>query len=170
LASFALTFLAMEDHARAMEFADLRAGTGWADNIQMQILLHQKNYEDARRVAERLAADASWPARFVRARFEDRPAGEIAHLADDYIAQNVRVFRDPESSYLDGALMAFCGHHERALDLIGRAIRGGYAAYPNVETDPLLDSLRSRPEYPALVTAGRRVQQGLIEHLGERPA
>jgi len=169
LASFALTFLAMEDHGRALQFLGLRAGSGWADNTLMQVLLHQQNHADALPIAERLSADPSWPARFVRAFLEGRPAGEVASAADRYIEHNVRVFRDPESSYLDGALLAFCGQHEKAIHLIGRAIRGGYAAYPNLETDPLLQSLRSRPEYAEFVTAGRRVQQDFIEYLRGSP-
>ena len=173
LATFALTFLAMEDHGRALEFLALRAGTAWADNIRMQILLHQRNHAEALRIAERLSADASWPARFVRDFLRGRPAQEVARISDEYIEQNVRVNRDPESSYLDGALLALCGLQARALDLIGRAIRGGYCAYPNLETDPLLESIRGRPEYRSLVAEGQRAQQAFIEYLrdsGMHPA
>ncbi len=116
-------------------------------------------------MAERLASDPSWPAGFVLAFLQHRPAAEVASIAERYVEQNLRVSRDPESSYLDGALLVACGLHEQGLALLDHAVRGGYAAYPNLEIDPLLEGIRTHPQYDALVLAGRAVQHGFIEYL-----
>ena len=153
----ALTYLALEEHDRALFFLELRKGMAWAENIRMFVHLHRGATRDAAAVARTIASDPVWPAAFVAAFLEDQPGSEVAQLAGDFVEHNVRVLRDPESSFLDGTLLSFCGQTDLALTLIRNAIRGGYLAYPNLQTDPLLEKIRGTTAFEDLVLeAGKR--------------
>lgn len=160
----ALTYLALLEYERSLDFLALREGTAWAENVRMFIFLHRGSASDALSTARRIASDPVWPARFVLAFLEGQPAGEVHRLATEFISQNVRVLRDPESSFLDGTLMSFCGQPELALTLIGNAIRGGYLAYPDLQTNPLIKAIRDTNEFAELVADARTRQGEFLSH------
>lgn len=160
----ALTYLALEEYERALDFLALREGRAWAENVRMFIFLHQGARADALAAARRILLDPVWPARFVVAFLENRPADDVRRLAAEFITGNVRVLRDPESSFLDGTLMCYCGLPDLALSLIQNAITGGYVAYPNLLTDRLLVNMRTMPEFDPLVADARARQKAFVDY------
>jgi hypothetical protein len=85
------------------------------------------------------------------------PPSEIAVLAG-----SVRPFDDPELNYFAAAHLAYCGHTEAAVDLLTRAIKGNYCAYPSVESDPLFATVRAAPQYGEIHAAGRACQEAFL--------
>lgn len=169
IAHAALTYLALQEYDRALDFLELRSGTAWAENTRMHILLHKQAVDDALAVARKLAPDPAWPARMVAAFLEGRSRSEIARLAEEYVKTNIRVVRDPESSYLDGALMAHCGEVERAVAMIRSAIRGGYFCYRNLQRDPLIGNIRGLAEFSLLLEEARAGHESFVSYLN-RPS
>ncbi|MBW3563608.1 MAG: protein kinase [Acidobacteria bacterium] len=161
----ALTYLALQEYDRALDFLELRSGTAWAENTRLHILLHKGAVDDALAVARSLAPDPAWPARLVAAFLEGRSRSEIARRAEEYVETNIRVARDPESSYLDGALMAHCGEVERAVAMIRSAIRGGYFCYRNLQRDPLIGSIRGLAEFSLLLEEARAGHDSFVSYL-----
>jgi serine/threonine protein kinase/TolB-like protein/tetratricopeptide (TPR) repeat protein len=53
---------------------------------------------------------------------------------------------DVEQVHWNAGIFAYVGEHEVALDVLRRAIDGGYCSYPHMDTDPLFASLRGDSE------------------------
>ena len=54
---------------------------------------------------------------------------------------------DVEQVHWNAAIFAYAGEHEVGLNVLRRAIDGGYCSYPHMDTDPLFASLRADPEF-----------------------
>ncbi|MBC7896607.1 MAG: protein kinase, partial [Cytophagaceae bacterium] len=76
----------------------------------------------------------------------------------DSLASLVRE-NEPETNYFAASHFAWCGRTTEALNLLDRAIRGGYCSWPVIDTDPYLASIRSRPEFAALRTRAAACQK-----------
>jgi len=62
-----------------------------------------------------------------------------------------RDVRDPEALYKIAQAYAALGDPASALHALERSIDGGFFAYPYQKTDPLLDPLRTSPEFTRLL-------------------
>ena len=69
---------------------------------------------------------------------------------------------DPENRYWDAALIAACGKQDIAVRLVKSAIEGRYCAYAALQTDPLMASLRSTPEFAPLLSAAKECQNKFL--------
>ena len=70
---------------------------------------------------------------------EHRPAREV-----DSLALAVKPSPDPEMNYFSAAHLAYCGHTAVAIEMLKRAIAGGYCSYPAIDSDPLLPIAEKR--------------------------
>ena len=59
-------------------------------------------------------------------------------------------------------MLAFVGKKDAAVHMIRMAIEQNYCAYSNLENDPLLDTLRSAPEFADLLKAARYCEEPLV--------
>jgi len=57
------------------------------------------------------------------------------------------LLNDPEQVYWNASIFAFAGEYEVGLQVLRRAIDGGYCSYPFMETDPLFAGLRADPDF-----------------------
>ena len=71
--------------------------------------------------------------------------------------------RDAEPKYYNAGRFAFCGHSEAALRLLKKSVEENFLAYPAMDHDPLLVSIRDRPEFAAIRAEAIRRQNGLPE-------
>ena len=70
---------------------------------------------------------------------------------------NKRAVGDPEAAYKIAQAYAAFGDAPAALRVLDRSVNGGFFPYPYLANDPLLDSLRRKPEFVhALDTARQR--------------
>jgi tetratricopeptide (TPR) repeat protein len=63
---------------------------------------------------------------------------------------------DPEAIYKIAQAYAVSGYKASALRVLKRSLENGFFPYPYLETDHLLDSLRSETEFLALLNAARK--------------
>ncbi len=77
---------------------------------------------------------------------------------------------DVEQVHWNAGIFAYVGEHEVALDVLRRAIDGGYCSYPHMDTDPLFASLRADPEFAQgwaeARTAGKACHERFLRETG----
>jgi tetratricopeptide (TPR) repeat protein len=71
-------------------------------------------------------------------------------------------YPDPEGLYFLGRELAYLGETDRALAVLGRAVEGGFYAFPAMARDAWLDSLRAEPGFGPIV---RRAEERRREAL-----
>jgi len=92
-----------------------------------------------------------------------RPSEGLAVLLDVETKINQREVGEPEAVYKIAQAYAVLGDRPSALRVFRRALGGGFFPYPYLLTDPLLDNLRSEPEFGQLVNAALQRQQAFIK-------
>ena len=101
-----------------------------------------------------IPAFQTW-ARFILAWLDRRPADMRANRE---ALGALEVMDDPEAMFQEGWLFGDVGEHDRALELLGRAVDKGYFAAPTLARSPSFDAIRGRPEFRDLLAraeAGR---------------
>ena len=165
--SCAFTFMDLGKYDRATDFVRLDAGSGWAVTAQWHILVRQGKDQEALHLLQQAPQEYRDP--IAEACVEHRPANEIASLSRDEVARNMAL-RDSESKFWEGTEMAFCGQKEAALSLVHRAVDQGYCAYPALDTDPLLASIRVTPEFAGIRSTAMECQKKFLGHRAEQKA
>ena len=102
----------------------------------------------------------------VEACLERRPASEIEALAK--AAQTFPV-SDVERRYTTAEFEALCGRNEAALELLHRAVEGGYCSYPAIDFDPLFASLRHTAEFQGIRSAAIDCQKKFLAYRNQHP-
>lgn len=80
------------------------------------------------------------------------------------IESDPRSLRDAEELYRNAEILSLCGQADAAARELQKAITGGYCAYPAMDKDPLLDGVRSRPQFAGLRQAAIECQQKFLAH------
>jgi DNA-binding winged helix-turn-helix (wHTH) protein/TolB-like protein len=71
---------------------------------------------------------------------------------------------DGEGFYRNAAVLAYCGKSEAALRILRKAIQGNYCSYPAMDHDPLLNSIRQKPEFAELRKGGEECHENFLAH------
>jgi hypothetical protein len=79
-------------------------------------------------------------------------------------AAGVMATRDSELKYFAAANLADCGHPALALRLLRRAVEQNYCAYPTMEKDPMLASVRGTAEFAEIRKMGADCQKRFLAH------
>jgi serine/threonine protein kinase/tetratricopeptide (TPR) repeat protein len=145
---------------RAMDFLRLDPGSGWvAANLPLHYERAGKRAE-ARTSAEKMSVDDPVRGSMVACLSLSSPAQvdkEVRAATPGFLADP-----DPENRYWDAALIAACGKQDIAVRLVKSAIEGRYCAYAALQTDPLMASLRSAPEFGQLLSAAKACQNNFL--------
>lgn len=157
LRSCAFAFFELGQNERALDYLNLDAGSEWSSNVKPAVLLRDGQTDAAREAARNMSNHATWFGRILLACLEDRPASEMNKLVLDSETA-LMAQRDAEFRYHQGAIMAYCGQMDVAVRLLKSAIQQNYCSAQALEKDPALRGLRNRPEYEALLTAGKECQ------------
>jgi hypothetical protein len=83
---------------------------------------------------------------------------------------NDRGVGDPEASYKIAQAFAVLGDGKSALRVLKNSIDSGFFSYPYFMTDPLLDSLRTSPEFDKLMAAARQRHEAFAKAFFNQPA
>ena len=87
----------------------------------------------------------------------------------DNWVEDTLALEDGEQPYWTAAILAYLGEHETALGLVEVSIERSYCSYPFMETDPLLEGLRSdaslATEYARVRDAGRACHEAFMAHI-----
>ena len=165
LRNCALTFGAMNNPARALDFLDIDAGSSWFYANAPRLYLRQGKLAEARENAQKLPPEdpegALYKACFARSSTSEATFPEsdpVLRKTESVMISNP----DPENVYLFAADMSYCGEKDSAVRMLKKAIAHNYCSYETLQKDPLLNPLHNRPEWPELLAAGKQCQDKFL--------
>jgi hypothetical protein len=159
--SCAWAFAYIGETARAKEFVQTDAGSEWANFVMPSIYLRENKLKEAREAVKRMSNAERYHRDLMEAAVGLRPAAELDRIAQQDATLAV-AGDDPEFSYIQGSILAYAGKKDAAVHMIRMAIEQNYCAYSALENDPLIDKLRSTPEFADLLKAARFCQEPLL--------
>jgi len=155
------TFLYLGKTERAREYILLDAGSEWANWVMPAILMREGKLKEARDAVKKVPAGVRYHRDLTEAVLGVRSASDLDRLAQEDTT-SLAAGDDPETSYQRGAELAYAGKKEAAVHMLRMAIEQNYCAYSALENDPLLERLRSAPEFADLLHAARFCQEPLL--------
>ena len=159
--SCAWVFMYMGDTHRAWQYVSLDAGSEWANWAMTSIFLREGKLSQARDAVKKLPP----LPRFNRALLEAAVGLRNQQALDQISSELVTTLPgkgDPETLYQTGSILAFAGEDQAALRMIRSAIEGNYCSYSALRNDPLLATLRAKPDYKGLLEAARSCQEPIL--------
>jgi len=157
--SCAWAFMELGRTERAAQFLQLDAGSEWVNYATPSLLLRQGKIAEAREAVKRMPTTPRYHRNLLEACLNNN-TGELDRLAKE-AAANPPAEADPELSYYQGAIFAFCGKKEAAFHMLSVAIEQNYCAYSNLLSDPLMRSLHSERQFDEILTAAHQCQQAV---------
>jgi TolB-like protein len=152
----AVTLMGLGDYEGARGYLDLDPGSEMTRALTIHLLVRSGRETEALALSPpRMAQWTSY--KLLLGCVAKRPAAEIATLA-----AAVKPNADPETNYFAAAHLGYCGLTDQSLDLLGRAIRGGYCSYPIMTSDPFFAAIRTTPQYSAVREAGAACHQAFL--------
>ena len=162
LRSCGVVYMWMNDDAKAVDYYRLDAGSEYQKRWDALLRLRRGDPEPMRRLAAS-PSFGDW-ATILSGPGAERDRAVAA--AEQISLQD----RDPEGRYTYAGLIAHAGYPDAALRLLRSAIEGNYLVVRAMDEDPLLDSIRSRPEFAAIRAEAVRRQKEFLAKRGAPPA
>ncbi len=158
--SCAWAFMELGRVDRAYDFIQLDAGSEWANYITVSLLLREGRTSQLRDAVKRVSNSPHYHRDLLEACVGMRPPSELDRLAHDAETGGPSD-PDPELSYYQGAIFAYCGKKEAAFHMLKTAIELNYCAYSNLLSDPLLRGLHNDRRFDELLTSAHACQQAV---------
>jgi serine/threonine protein kinase/DNA-binding winged helix-turn-helix (wHTH) protein len=156
LRSCGVAFLKHGDYDKALEYFNLDTNTDWNHALTIDVLLREGKEREALEVSRpNIGAWTSYD--MLLACVAHKPPADIAALA-----KRVDPEDDPESNYFAASHLAYCDQTAAALDMLKRAVKANYCAYPAMDIDPMFSSIRSQPEYAEIRSIGKSCQDTFL--------
>jgi TolB-like protein len=163
LASCGYIFVAAGRYDRAMDYFQLEAGNDYEKHGEAEVLLRRGRQDAALSLVGTLGREPFYGRQLLEPCLQHRPPAEIAAGAQ-LVQSMIMADFDPFPKYLLSAWDSLCSQPALSVGALRRAIEQNYCAYPQMETDPLLESLRKMPEFVDLRAAGIACQKRFLEH------
>ena len=159
--SCGITFIELGNYRRARsDFVRKDHSSEWSKAITIELAMREGNPDEALRIgAPAMAWGNSY--KMLLACAQHRPAAEIAALVP-----GVTMDDDPEATYLFAGHLSYCGQTEEALQFLYSAVKGNYCSYPVMDTDPMLEKVRTAPRFAELRAAGIACQTSFDSQRG----
>ncbi len=158
--SCAWAFMELSRFDRARDFIKLDAGSEWANYITASLLLREGRIAEAREAVKHMSNAPHYHRDLMEACVGLRPPSELDRMAHDAETSQPSD-PDPELSYYQGAIFAYCGKKAAAFHMLKTAIELNYCSYSNLLSDPLLRGLHSDRQFDELLTAAHACQQAV---------
>ncbi len=156
--SCASTFDALGNHARAMEFLQLDAGSEWVTRNLVRHYILVGNLGQARQEAEKLGDQRN---RLYKVCLAHAPSAEVDNIAKEFAPQAL-ANPDAENRYWFANSFAFCGQKDMALRLLKSSIAGHYCAYTDLQNSPMFANLRGSPEFTQVLSAAKQCRDDFL--------
>jgi len=163
LASCGNIFLAAGRYDRAMDYFQLEAGNDYEKHGEVEVLLRQGKQDAALDLVRTLGMEPFYGRQLLEPCLQHRSPAEIAAGARPVHAATMAL-QDPFPKYNGSAWNSFCNQPALSVIELRRAIEQNYCAYPQMETDPLLENMRKMPVFAELRAAGIACQKRFLEH------
>ena len=157
--SCAWAFMELGNTERAAEYLQLDSGSEWAAYALPSLLLREGKVNEAREAVKKMPTTPRYHRDLLEACVGLRP-GTLDQMAQQ-AETGLPTEPDPENSYYQGSIYAYCGKNKAALHMFTLAIELNYCAYSNLLSDPLLTKLHSDPEFNKVLTAASDCQSGV---------
>jgi len=157
--SCAWSFMELGKFDRAMNFVQLDAGSEWFASMMPALLLREGKVADARQAVKHMPA-VPYHRDLLVACLQG-PTSELDRMAREAETSQPSD-PDPELSYYQGSIFAFCGKKEAAIHMLKSAVEQNYCAYSNLRSDPLLAKLRGTPEFSQLLSTAKECQNTVL--------
>jgi eukaryotic-like serine/threonine-protein kinase len=158
--SCAWAFMELGKFDRARDFIQVDAGSEWAKDAIPSLLLREGRLAEAREAVKHMTDVPQHHRELLEACVGLRPPSELDRMAHD-AETSQGSDPDPEASYYQGAIYAYCNKKDAALHMLKTAIESNYCAYSNLLSDPLLRGLHSDRRFDELLTAAHNCQQAV---------
>ena len=149
--SCALVFDLLGNTDRGMDFLRLDQGSRW---VSINLPLHYERAGkrgEARESAKNLSTGDPF-SKLLLSCLDQAPAATINAELNEVISTFL-ADPDAENRYWNATLVAVCGREDTTVRLLKSAIDGHYCAHTALQSDPLLKTLRGKPEFVQLVSA-----------------
>ena len=147
---------------RAKEYLALDPGSEWSNSILVSVLLREGKTQEAREALKQMTDNPTWMKAFLEACMDGKPTAETDKMAEQ-IEASLLSEKDSELKYHQAGLLAYCGKKPIALRFLQKAVAENYCAYSGLQSDPLLVSLRSEPDFKTLVANAGGCQKKVKE-------
>jgi len=161
--SCAFSSILKADYAGAQIYIRLDEHSGFGAMLRMVIALRTGNKPAALAESNAVSQGGFQFAELARIYLNHAPEAELRKAAAA-LEVEPRSARDPETLYVNAAVLSFSGQAGAALRQLRKAIQGNYCSYPAMDLDPLFDPIRQLPEFAALHQAARQCQQNFLAH------
>jgi len=162
-----LTYLLSGDYERTEELAARAGSLLWSNDVLARVELMRGNSQQALRL---------WSRQIDPSAGRLRRDAVVACLEGDHgdaterrwleSFEEVLATHDPEWHYLSAGLFAYCGHSDRALELLRRAAYGGCCVDPSPHVDPLLASLSGTREIEVIRGISQECRERFARRIG----
>jgi DNA-binding winged helix-turn-helix (wHTH) protein/TolB-like protein len=165
LASCGNVFMALNKHDRAREYFQLVSGTEYQRSGEVEILLREGKYDVALQTLKSLPTTVSFYGRqYLEPCLLHRSPSAAEAEESRKLREGLMADDDPGPKYSLGAWYSLCGQPDLAYPALRQAIAQNYCAYPEMETDPLLEKVRATPEFAEIRSSGIACQQHFLEN------
>ena len=163
LASCGHIFLAAGRYDRAMDYFQLEAGNDYEKEGELQVLLRRGRQDAALQLVKSFGTAPFYDRQLLEPCLQHRPPAEVAAGAQP-LHSAIMANYDPFPKYLLAAWNSLCNQPALSASELRRAIEQNYCAYPQMETDPLLEPMRKMPEFAEIRAAGIACQKRFLQH------
>lgn len=161
--SCAYPYVLQGDYVRAQTFIRLDEHSGFGAMLRMLIALRTGNNAAALAESNAVSQGGFRFADVAQMYLNHAPAADLRR-AGAALEVEPRSALDPETLYVNAAVLSFAGQGDAALRQLRRAIDGKYCSYPAMDKDPLFDPIRKQPGLVALRQVGIQCQQAFLAH------
>jgi DNA-binding winged helix-turn-helix (wHTH) protein/TolB-like protein len=161
--SCAFSFILQGDYTGAQKYIRLDEHSGFGAMLRMMIALRTGNRAAALAEANAVSQNGFRFADLAQAYLKHSPEAELNRAVAE-LENDPKSARDPETLYVNAAVLSYSGQQGAAFRQLRKAIQGNYCSYPAMDKDPLFDSIRSQPAFAELRQAAVQCQQNFLTH------
>ena len=164
LATCGNIFMALGRYERAREYLQLYSGSEYEKSVKVEIFLREGKQNEALQELQALPATVDSGRQMLEPCLQHRPRTKAEAVSVQQLHSGVMAIDDPGLKYSLAGWDSLCDQPDLAFRELHRAIEQDYCAYPQMETDPLLEKLRGMPQFAEIRSLGIACQQHFLEH------
>jgi DNA-binding winged helix-turn-helix (wHTH) protein/TolB-like protein/Tfp pilus assembly protein PilF len=157
-------FMALGRYERAKEYLQLYSGSEYERSVKAEIFLREGKQAEALQELKSLPATVENSRQMLEPCLQNRAPTKAEAAAAQELHSGVMAVDDPLPKYYLAAWDSLCDQPDLAFRELRRAIEQSYCAYPQMETDPLLEKLRIMPQFAEIQSLGITCQQHFLKH------
>jgi tetratricopeptide (TPR) repeat protein len=156
-----IVFVLTGQFDRARDFVRLDAGSDWANQAEVMILLRQGRQSEALERLRQLPESPFFHTRALETCYSTpKPPGSDQLL--EQTKKEIIAYRDPEPRYSYAGLFNACLGNDFTARLVKSAIEGGYCGHDYLPLDTLMAGFRKTPEYPAVLAQAKQCRDRFL--------